>query len=775
MTFPKNRPERACYPRPRQEETVDVTPPGFCWWRVAERDKVRYRLKVMHDCGSIAYESPMLDDPVHVPTQTLAPGRYTWVVEAFDAQGQRIDTREPWTFSVVENPVEQPWVSADELIARVPAEHPRVLFPSATLDEVRDSLGTTRRAAFESLKRQADRSLKLKIPREPDYDKIEDAAERRLAYVSSFRKMRHYHTGGMLHLALMYLMTGERNYGEKAKALLTSAAEWDPEGISSVLAPHGDEIGLGLAKSATQTYDWIYDLLTQEERALVEKMLVARADQMLRRLTKHDFLAYPENSHDGRLPGYLVEHAIALAEQPRARGWMDYALRTLMTVFPHWAGKNGGWAEGVPYGLAYNTIYLMPFESLRRATGLDLWQREFYRKVRRFFMYNISPRGEIMPWGDTEHAPVPPRAGNIAVLLMFHALRYRDPELRWWVELLKTADGEAPPMSPLPGLILADNVEPRIPEALPADAAFFGVGWAVLHSDLTKPDDDLMVMFKSSPYGAVSHSHADQNSFAIMKGGRALAIPAGERYPHHGTPFHTEYTQQTIAHNAVLVNGQGQINRKASANGHLVDFQTNPCFGYVCGDAKAAYGTLLNRCRRHVLLVRPSLVVMVDDLEATEPVSFQWLMHAREELDLDEPGQTLISHRAPFAMQVHLVTPDGFDFEQTDAWPLDPKTGFPTTKKKPPAKQWHFTATTRERSTKRRIVAIIVVGKERDVWRGQVQCPLPTTVEVRTKVADGAAVGRINLGVDRVGAEPILELEVESRVEGGKQKRLSVK
>ena len=37
---------------------------------------------------------------------------------------------------------------------------------------------------------------------QPDYDKLKDPAERRLAYVRSFQEMRRYHTGGMLHLAL---------------------------------------------------------------------------------------------------------------------------------------------------------------------------------------------------------------------------------------------------------------------------------------------------------------------------------------------------------------------------------------------------------------------------------------------------------------------------------------------------------------------------------------------------------------------------------------------
>ena len=94
------------------------------------------------------------------------------------------------------------------------------------------------------------------------------------------------------------------------------------------MAPYGDEVGLGLVKSEALTYDWIYDLLSDRSGGKAEAMLVARADQMLRRLERRDFLARPESSHDGRLPGYLLEHAIALAEHPRAAVWMDYALKS---------------------------------------------------------------------------------------------------------------------------------------------------------------------------------------------------------------------------------------------------------------------------------------------------------------------------------------------------------------------------------------------------------------------------------------------------------------
>lgn len=270
-----------------------------------------------------------------------------------------------------------------------------------------------------------------------------------------------------------------------------------------------------------------------------------------------------------------------------------------------------------------------------------------------------------------------------------------------------------------------------------------------------------MVMFKCSPYGGVSHSHADQASFAIMKGGRSLAIPGGERYPHHGSPFHVEYTQQTMAHNAVLIDGEGQINRDARRGGQLSDFQSTEKFGYVCGDATNCFGPRATRDRRHLLFVRPGVVVVVDDLATPAPASFQWLLHSHQQLTLDPTAQRLVSRKSDAVMTVDLLTPDGFEFRQTDAWPVDPRKGFPMAKARPPSAQWHFTADTRTKAAARRILAVMSIADTRE----QPICRLERTgdtVIVRVGLAGEAgpeAVVRVDLSTRAAGTAPVLEAE----------------
>ena len=192
MEFPTVRPNGANYIRPRSGEALDLTPPGFCWWRAAERGACQYRLVITRD-GVEHYVSALTPDPIHVPDVAFPPGPYAWRVEAITERGSVGALSASRTFAINENAPEQPWVEPRVLLGRVPAEHPRIFFLASQLDEVRETLYTTRAEAFGGLRRMADAGLSVGPIPEPDYDRIADPAERRLAYFQSFHETRAGH------------------------------------------------------------------------------------------------------------------------------------------------------------------------------------------------------------------------------------------------------------------------------------------------------------------------------------------------------------------------------------------------------------------------------------------------------------------------------------------------------------------------------------------------------------------------------------------------------
>jgi len=730
IAFPDTRPQGGNFVRPEAYQILSVSPPGFSWWRAAASGEATYCLHVISADGDTIYSSSGLQDNNHVPDVVLPAGKYTWIVEAIDHNGQKKDSRVFGSFEIADDPAGNPWISADKLLSKVPRGHPRLLFPQDQLDEIRNTLKTSRKEAFTDLMRRAEIHLGKNAPPEPDYDRIEDHFERRLAYKVCFGNMRQYHLEAMMHTALAYLMTGRKEFGETAKTILMGATEWDPEGISSILAPYGDEVGLGLLRSEALTYDWIHDLLNDSEQKRVEEMIAARADQMIRRLRLQNYLSKPQSSHHGRMPGYLVEHALALAEHPRAAEWLDFGLKAMLTIHPHWAGQDGGWAQGLAYGSAYNTMFITPLESLRIATGMNVWQRSFFDKSPYFYLYCMSPMGEIMGFGDSYHFPVAGRAEQLRGLLQFHAERMDSPEVQWWVNLLKDRDGEFPVLRAIPGLIHPQRIQPETPSNFPNDAVFRGVGWAALHSNIASPEEDLMIVFKSSPYGGISHSYDDQNSFEILCGGKVLARPGGIRWPQSGSPFHHQYSQQTRAQNAILINGEGQVRGGAPKSGRIVDFESLDQVGYVCGEAAPAYDGLLTRWRRHVILIRPSIICIIDDLEAPGPSEYQWLMHANHQFVIEQDRQSFTQQREGYVLKARMYGTGDLKFSQSDDWPVDPKTGYPESLENEPAKLWHFKASSYAPAKRFRIATVMTVEQSGERIDATITTPGDETIQV---------------------------------------------
>ena len=696
--------DRMLFPRPRDGAELKISPVGLAWLPCPSA--VDYRVDIFEKDGRRLYSKNVGKDPVHCPDRVFPSGSYTWDVVALDSRGSDIARRGKRSFVICEDAAKLSWIDPKELLSRVPKEHPRILYPKFNLNRIRSTLSSTRAKSWRACKAAADRALKKGIPDYPTYHRIEDPVVRRLEYQKYFGYFRGYVDGALRDLALAYVMTEEAKYAESAKKILLEIASWptDDDDVTSVSAKWGDEAGLSFSKCAHIAYDWLYNALDDNERALVFKMCRERAWQTYRRLQRSNYLTSPGESHNGRLIAYLTDMSLAMAgETPDTEIWLTYSLKALLTFYPHWAGTDGGWAEGIPYGLWYNTFYIPAFEGLRQLADYNLWQRPFFNNVRYFFFYCTANHGEIRPFGDSAEGGGPGVSGGsgYAELMAFHAHRYNDPAIGWWVK-------QIPGYRSSHSLLHEDELPSKAPTDLPNSRAFRDVGWAGLHSDVSDPKTDTCLIFKSSPYGSVSHSHADQNAFAIMKGGAALAIPSGYYGPSYGKPHHAEWTRSTKANNCILVDGQGQKIRSAAANGHIVDFKDAPGYSYVAGDATNAYMGKLKKWIRHILFLRPGLFLLLDEIEAPTRSQFQWMFHAFEKMDIQ--NNQITSRRKGATLNAYLACTHGLTLSQTDQFDTPYNHGIPKSYYKQKANHWHVTAATDRKSKATRIAAVMTVN-----------------------------------------------------------------
>ncbi|MHC4682551.1 MAG: DUF4962 domain-containing protein, partial [Planctomycetota bacterium] len=340
------------FPRPLDGAKVAISPVGLAWLPCPKA--AGYRIDIFDDGGRRIYSENAGKDPVHCPDRVLSPGAYTWDVIALDAGGTDIARRGRHSFTIREDAAQLPWIDPEELLSRVPKEHPRILYRKSQLGNIRSTLTSSRAKSWSACKAAAERALSKGIPEFPAYHRLDDPGTQRLEYQKYFGYFRGYVDGALMDLALAYLMTEDAKYADAAKKILLKIASWptDDKDVTSVSARWGDEPGLSFSKCVHIAYDWLYDALDEKERAQVFNMCRERAWQTYRRLERRNYLTFPGESHNGRLIAYLTDMSLAMAtEAPAdAKTWLTYSLKALLTFYPHWAGIDGGWAEGTPYG-----------------------------------------------------------------------------------------------------------------------------------------------------------------------------------------------------------------------------------------------------------------------------------------------------------------------------------------------------------------------------------------------------------------------------------------
>jgi hypothetical protein len=249
-----------------------------------------------------------------------------------------------------------------------------------------------------------------------------------------------------------------------------------------------------------------------------------------------------------------------------------------------------------------------------------------------------------------------------------------------------------------------------------------------MHSDLADGQRNVMLQFKSCR-GAFSHQHADQNSFILEAFGHPLLIDSGY-YPWAGSRHHGAWTVQTLAHNALLLDGKGQ-GGGSGADGRIVAFSTTPEFDYTAGDASAAYEK--TKMVRHIVFVRPNVFVILDDIETNEPASVQFLLHAICPFEIDSDQRVVSVTNGPARAQIHLLEPGPVQISQTDKFTIPPERLDRPAVPPDHFDQWHCTANYAATDAARRLLTVIVVDRsDSEVLPPEIeQLTEPGTVGVR--------------------------------------------
>jgi len=676
---------------PAADQRVEVNPPPFIWVPAAR--KAMYALQVSRSkdfpaAGTRTFGK--IATSVFVPSKPLPAGRWFWRYGVETPDGVVFGKARPFTVPAGTRELAFPDFKA--LAARIPKRRPRVLFAGKHLERIRAAARGELKGDVERFARSCRRAVGRDLVAEPPRPRSGSA---RVTVMRTTRPPMDR----MEDCALAYLLTGDKALGLEAKRRIIHFFSWDPKGSTGLWSY--DEPAMWMMMRGIRAYDWTHDLFAPAERAKVEPVMKERARQFFVHLKdKRRFETNPYESHAGRMPGFLGEAAICFAHAwPEAAGWMEYATLLYMTSYPAWGGDDGGWQEGPGYWSAYMSFALHYVVALQNATGVDLMTKPFFRNTPYYALYCATPYHEHRPFGDGAWSSP---AGLGRTLYAFASL-LDDPYLRWYHQ----ASGRSAGRDLLTLATYRPDLKPKAPSELPQARAFPSVGLAALHTALGQKDKDITLLFRSSPFGSVSHGHADQNAFAIEAFGRGLALATGY-YPWYSSPHHHQWTRDTRAVCSVLVDGRGQVVRRWQSKGRIVAFRTTKDYDYLAGEAGEAYGGRLKRFRRHIVHVRPGVFVICDDLVAAKPATFQWLLHAHDRVRLD--GSVLRVRRDPAAMDVHMLLPKQPVLSQTDKYTPEPEAH--KHKRRDYKNTWHVTVSTKDPAPAATFLNILVVRRK---------------------------------------------------------------
>jgi len=652
--------------QPRDGARPRTNPPVFAWKPLEGQE--RFGLIVARDraLSNTVFQAEDLADPMVLPERAFEPGRYWW---AWTCDG---DHPETFSFEIEDDAVVLEVPAADEWLARLPAGHPRIYVRPEQIEELRTSRSGARAGRWAELQTLADRLLAEDHEiEEPPY-----LPDRRADYEDFFRtwlpilwRSRRFVKGAEL-LALAWLASGDRRYARAACERMASISRWDPEGTSFI--GHNDEAHMSVIWDGSKAVDWVWDEFTDEERALVIEQFRQRGEITYehvhggsRASARGTYGVTRFGSHDGREIIFLALIGMVFHEHiPDARRWLDWLRPVLCGIWPVWGRDDGSWAEGPAYGSAYVGIMTMFATALKRATGVDLYRRPFWRNHAHWRRWCFPPYAEWIGFGDHSERWKGIWLANAALVDRIDRETgaremgdYVDAFMREAQNLEEPQSRRLPHLSAQDYLAEPDDGEANAPRDEGMLRVFADAGWAAIRSDLQDPARDIALVFRSSPYGAVSHSHANNNDFFLHVAGRCLAMPSGY-YDGYGSNHHTHWVWHTKSHNCVTLSGAGQIMRSHDSVGAVENAFEDARIAYLRGNADASYADRATRCRRHLAYLKAhACFLMIDEFMARPglPSALEWNIHSWDRFAVDDGARSFRVERDGSVLAGHFL------------------------------------------------------------------------------------------------------------------------
>ncbi|MFQ6132384.1 MAG: DUF4962 domain-containing protein [Armatimonadota bacterium] len=547
--------------------------------------------------------------------------------------------------------------------------HPRIYLTEERIAQLREAIKTTHAPLWEEVRAQAERAVTRGAPayrRDDGYSGDEQLWQRGVGNT-------------MPVLAMAYVLTGERKYLDSAREWALASCGYETWGLGRIdgmdLAAGHQLFGLGIV------YDWCYDDLGEEARQTIRETLVRRTSAMFEAAATEKAWwrrSYLQNHLWVNICGMSVAGFALFDEVEHADKWIGLPLgkfrRTMEAL-----GPDGASHEGVGYW-GYGVEYMLKFMHLaRELLGVDMFRdHDWWRNTAMYRLYMALPRNAWTRRSNIVDIADCPRGNWYGpdYLLRRLAREYGDRHAQWLAQQIDEANVDSAEARWLNLIWYEPSVKAKPPDDLPTLRHFDDMDIVSARSDWS--GDESLVVFKCGPFighEAVQefsydpgggHVHPDANHFVLFGGGEWLIRDDGYR---------AKWTGQ---HNTLLVDGEGQLGEgrqwfqgtqplRLKARPRVTRALSTPELDHMTGDATEAYprDLGLRHYVRHLLFLKPDVLIVVDDIELDEPAPLELRFHP-EQAKAEREGGAFIIGGGRSVLRLEPLTTEGVDASAED-------------------------------------------------------------------------------------------------------------
>lgn len=440
------------------------------------------------------------------------------------------------------------------------------------------------------------------------------------------------------YLAFLYQMTGEQKYADKAFEFADAFCDlttWTQRAhefpiIYSRIMPWNvpdDQVNFNFdhyngdaARMMAAAYDWLYPALDQAQRDRIRGALLEKVVTRVR--GDYEFhwwaTAYRCNWCGVCNSGIGLTGLALLTEHPQLTDIVAESYNRINNMLNE-LGIDGGWQEGGGYwnyGVHTSTFFA---DALKRITKskYNLFENERLRNNPATFPLHISlPGNRSLNFEDSGGGSY---IGSTHLINKL-AVETKNSEAAWYSQELLGKRND------IFDIIWERPQSEGNPPENPS-IHFRTIDWWVMRSDF-KDQDKVLVAGKAGMLDDPHHGHLDVGHFVIYWQEEYFIGEIGRKGGYDEKYFDDarfDYPQaSSIGHNVLYVNGEKQISGKYykqpynyDVGGKVIEFRTTAGQDYVIMDPTNAYPKKeLKQWRRHVLLYKPEITLLLDEVQS---------------------------------------------------------------------------------------------------------------------------------------------------------------